>query len=131
MRAMENLGGKVTDLAGRVHKDRRLIAGLAVSLILDLALTVVVAVFAVQAHDANTSAQAAKAVAVVAQQNNRNLCLSGNESRGQQHGLWLYLFQLAGPPKTAQGRKLTAKFEEHLNTVFSPRDCAHVNPGKP
>jgi hypothetical protein len=129
--AVEALGGKVEGLAAYGKKNRHLIWGLVVSLVVDLALTVVVAVFAVQAHDANTSAQAARAVAAVAQANNRNLCLSGNASRAQQHGLWLYLFQLAGPPKTAQGAKLTGQFKAHLDVVFAPRDCAHVNPGKP
>ena len=83
------------------------------------------------ANSATVAAQAAKAAAKVAEADNRNLCLSSNVSRAQQIGLWDYLFQIAGPARTAQGAKLDAEFKQHLNSVFAPRDCASVNPAKP
>jgi hypothetical protein len=104
----------------------------------DITLTVALAVssfIAVRAsdsaHNAQGAAVAARAAAQVAEQDNRNLCLSSNASRAQQTGLWDFLFRLAGPAPTAQGRKLDAEFLHHVSVVFSPRDCAKVNPGKP
>jgi hypothetical protein len=91
----------------------------------DVALTIlltavsVVAVFAIQsAHDA--------------EQNNRALCLSSNVARAQQIDLWNFAIALGkGKPQTAQQKEITARFEAHLHTLFKPRNCSHVNPGKP
>ena len=129
--ALEAMTAELGRLRRYGHKNRRMIWGLIVSIALDLILTAVVAVFAIQAHDANTSAQAARAIAAVASQNSRDLCESSNVSRAQQVELWGYLFSLAGPPRTAQGAKLTAEFKHHLQVVFAPRDCGHPNPRTP
>ena len=51
------------------------------------------------------------------------LCQAGNEARAQQIGLWNYLIHLSGPPKTAEGRAVLARFEQHLRVVFRPRNC--------
>jgi hypothetical protein len=129
--ALEGMTGQLAGLTAYGKRNRRMIWGLIISITLDLILTAFVAVTAIQAHDANNSAKTARAVAVAAAQNNRNLCESSNIARAQQVELWTYLFDLAGPPKTAQGAKLTAEFKHHLQVVFAPRDCSHVNPGKP
>src|ERR1022692_2741148 len=53
----EELAAMRRELAGMNtygHRNRRLIAGLAASFALDLVLTIVVAVFAIQAHDASS-----------------------------------------------------------------------------
>jgi hypothetical protein len=129
--ALNGVTQELKRLAAYGHKNRRMIWGLIVSITLDVLLTVVVAVFAIQAHDADASATAARQIAAVAQQADRNLCLSSNVSRAQQLGLWDYLFTLAGPAKTKEGAKLDAEFLHHVATLFAPRDCSHVNPGTP
>ena len=51
------------------------------------------------------------------------LCQAGNEARAEQVGLWEYLIHLSRPPKTAEGRAVLARFEQHLRAVFRPRNC--------
>lgn len=94
-------------------QSRRMIWVLVCSLILDVALTIVLAVFAVQAHDANIQAKTATATSLT-------LCKAANTSRAQQHDLWLYLLTKGRP---AAGRAFVRRFEEHLDVVFAPRDC--------
>ena len=133
--ALEGMTAQLSALTAYGKKNRHLIAGLAVSLTLDLILTVFVAVTAIQAHDANTSAQAARAVAVVAAQNNRNLCLSNNVARAQSIELWDYLLALppakGAPPPSAQQKERVAAFRAFLDKVYQPRNCVHVSPGNP
>jgi hypothetical protein len=104
----------------------------------DVALTILLAVvsfIAVHASDsargAQTAAVAARAAAKVAEQDNKNLCMSSNVNRAQETGLWDFLFDLAGPAKTKEGAKLDAEFLHHVAVLFAPRDCSHVNPGTP
>ena len=105
----------------------------------DIALTFLlaavsgIAFYAVQsAHDANVSAAAARAVAGVAQQNNRALCLSSNIARAQQVDLWDYIIGLNKVrPQTAQQQENTARFETHLHVLFAPRNFAHLNSKTP
>jgi hypothetical protein len=137
LQAAKGLTGALTDMTDQLKKvadygqeSRKMIWALAVSLTLDLILTIVVAFFAIEAHDADTSATAARQIAAVAQHDNLNLCLSSNVARAQQVGLWDYLFNLAGPARTAEGAKLDAEFKHHLQVVFAPRDCAKVDPSK-
>ncbi len=56
------------------------------------------------------------------------LCQAGNVSRAQQIDLWEFVLRISGPPKTAAGRVVAAKFEAHLHAVFAPRDCKHLTP---
>jgi len=129
--ALEGMTAQLAALDAYGHRSRRMIWGLIVSITLDLILTAGIAVTAIQAHNADTSASAARAVAAVAQQDNRALCEASNVSRAQQLGLWDYLFSLAGKPATARTAKLDAEFLHHVAVVFAPRDCSHVSPGKP
>lgn len=103
-----------------------------ITLTVALGISSFVTAHALQSADsAHVAARAAQAAAVVAEREDRNLCLSSNVSRAQQSGLWDYLFKLAGPAKTAEGAKLDAEFLHHVAVLFAPRDCSHVNPGKP
>lgn len=130
--ALDGMTGQLRSLAAYGKKNRRMIWGLIISITLDLILTAFVAVTAIQAHDANTSAKAARAVAVVAAQNNRNLCESSNIARAQQIDLWNFAIGLGkGKPQTAQQKENTAKFETHLHVLFAPRNCSHPNAKTP
>jgi hypothetical protein len=125
--ALKDISADVRGLSSYGHRSRRMIWGIIVSLVLDLVLTVVVAVFAIQAHDANSYARAARAVAAVAQADNRDLCEAGNAARAQQLGLWTYLLSLAPAPGPQQ-QALRVKFRAHLSQVFQPRDCGTLAP---
>src|SRR5581483_5475666 len=104
--------------------------GLVISVTLDVAFSVMISLLAVQAHNASNNASAASTRATHAYASNLALCRASNVARHQQLGIWLYLFKLSGPPKTAQGRKLVAEFEDHLRTVFMPRNCATLGTKK-
>ena len=121
--AVEALGVKVENLAAYGHRNRRMIWGLIISIVLDLALTVVVAVFAVQAHDANTAA-------VAASQSELALCQAGNIARAQQVKLWTHLLSLppapGSPPRTKAQQQEIAAFGAYVQSIFHPRDCKHL-----
>lgn len=113
--------------------------------VVDIALTIVVAVFAFQAHAADDNATAAHAaaraarvaaadartIARLADHDSKALCLSSNVARAQQIGLWDYLISLSTGPRTEAEQKLLAKFEHHLRAIYAPRDCDHLTPGNP
>jgi hypothetical protein len=127
--ALGTMSAEVRRLSAYGHRNRRMIWGLIISIALDVTLTVVVAVFAVQAHDANTSAAAARAVAAVAQQDSQALCEAGNVARAQQVDLWDYVLSLSRKPTTPEQEKVVAQFEQHLHAVFAPRNCAALGQG--
>ena len=86
----------------------------------------------VSAHDAQEAAVAARAAAVVAEQDNRNLCLSSNVARSQQIELWTFVIGLGkGKPQTAQQKENIEAFRHELALIDGPRDCSHVSPGNP
>jgi hypothetical protein len=101
------------------RKNTHLIWGLAVSLILDVTLTVVVALVAVQAHSASDTASQAYA-------SNQALCTATNSSRLQQIELWSYLLDLTKGPETPAEKKVIDEFTTYLHKVFAPRDCARL-----
>ncbi len=106
------------------QRNRHLIWITIVSLALDLLLTAALTMVAVQANHASG---AASAVA----QADRNLCLSGNVSRAQQVSLWNYVLTISRHPASSAERTRIAEFKAHLQKLFAPRDCAHVNPESP
>ena len=129
--AMNLLTAEVRRLRTYGKRNRRFIW---FDIALTILLTVVgfIAFHAVQsAHDANVSAKAARAVAAVATQNNRALCLSSNVARAQQIELWNFVISLNKKPQTAEQKANTAKFESHLVTIFAARNCSHIQPGNP
>jgi hypothetical protein len=103
------------------RRSRHLIWITIVSLALDIILTAALTVVAIQAHDASG------AVA----QSNRNLCLSGNAARAQQVSLWDYILSLSQPSATPAEQQRVTAFRAHVQQLFAPRDCSHINPGSP
>lgn len=117
----EQLAKRDAQLNTYGRRSRHLIWITIVSLALDILLTVALTVVAIQAHD--TSGAVA--------QSNRNLCLSGNAARAQQVSLWDYILSLSQPSATPADRQRVVAFRAHLQQLFAPRDCAHVNPETP
>jgi hypothetical protein len=109
-----------------VRRGRQIIAGLAASLVLDVALTAVVSVTAVQAHDASTRAAATvgdlRAAQVAA-------CQAGNQTRAQEVRLWVHLAAVSAPQpgltpaQKARNAEEVAQLLAYIRSTFAPRDC--------
>lgn len=121
---------KRLDLAEKAAKrSRRIIAGLVVSLVLDITLTVLVTVFALQAHNAS-----AEASATVQQLHASEIesCDASNQTRLQEIALWSHLASVSRPSPTATpaqaaaSKKAVQQFLAYVVRVFSPRNCAHL-----
>jgi hypothetical protein len=122
--SLDAMAGELRRLNSRERVNRRMIVSLAVSLALDLVLTVIVAITAVQAHNASTRATDASAAAEHASASNTALCQASNTSRAQQIDLWNFLLSLGKPPATAAERKVISGFRAYLDRDFAPRNCA-------
>jgi hypothetical protein len=130
--ALNALAAEVKGLRAYGRRNRKwLVFDIAVTVL--LAVVTFIAVHASEsAHSAQVAAVAARAAARVAEQDNRNLCLSGNVSRAQQIDLWQFAIGLnKGRPQTAQQQQNTAKFEAHLRVLFAPRNCGSPDPRTP
>ena len=138
----QGLTAALNDMAAEVKRLRTYGRRNRTYIVFDVLLTVAlgvssfVAVHASQsAHDAQTAAAAARAAVQVAEQDNRNLCLSSNVARAQSIELWDYLLALPAakgtPPPSAQQKKRVAEFRAFLDKVYAARDCTHVSPGNP
>jgi hypothetical protein len=127
----KQLAERDAQLATYGRRNRHLIWITIVSLVLDLLLTAALTVVAIQAHNASSAATSARTSASAVAQSDRDLCLSANASRAEQVSLWNYILSLSPPPTTSTERERVAEFKAHLQQLFAPRDCAHVNPNSP
>lgn len=123
-RALAGVREELQRLNDRVRRSRHIIIALAISLCVDVALTVILGLVAVQAHDASNSATRATSTAQHAYASNKALCLDTNVSRHQTILVWEHLLMSAGPPKTAAGRTFESSFITYLQRTYAPRDCA-------
>lgn len=121
--ALNAVEDRLSGLAAFGHRNRRMIWGLIVSITLDLILTVIVAVFAVEAHDASASATQTRNATIVS-------CQATNVARAQNEQLWTFVLGLVGVPhpgETAaqkeQGAKTLAALRAQVDKTFSPRNC--------
>jgi hypothetical protein len=130
--AAERLEVAMTDLAGEVgtlrdygHRNRAMIWGLVVSVLLNLVVGVIAISASLQAREATSQA-------AVNAQNAKITCEAGNESRRLQTQLWTYVLDLSSkrPNMTAEQRKQIAAFRGYIATVYAPRDC-DANPTPP
>ena len=118
---LEALSDKLNDVSKQLQKvadasrnTRRLAIGLAVSLVLDVLLTITVTLLSLSA----LSQSAAQHQSQLAS------CAISNDSRTQQRALWGYLFNLAGGAKTSEQKQ----FLGYVNKTFSPINCAKLYP---
>ena len=131
-RALEDVDAELKRLNAYGRTSRHLIAGLAVSLLLDVILTIVVAVFAVQAHEANSRATIAGATASAIHSSQISACQIGNQLRVRQVGLWEHLIAVSQPPpqETAaqkrQRAKTAAAFLVYVKKTFPRLNCQQV-----
>jgi len=125
------LANRDAQLATYGRRNRHLIWIAIISLALDMILTAGLTVVAIQAHHASSAAASARTAASAVARSDRDLCLSSNASRAQQVSLWNYILALSRPPATPAERERVTTFKAHLQQLFAPRNCAHVNPQSP
>jgi hypothetical protein len=137
IRAADRLAAKVDDLRSELQslrqfgkRNRHFIWGLAISLVLDVCLSIAIAVLAVTATEASHQASEATSLSNRTRDTQLVTCQAGNESRAAQVQLWTYVLDLAAqnpnpPPQQAQR---LAQFRTYLSTTFAPRDCTAANP---
>lgn len=122
--ALEGMTAQLGQVQASVRRSKRVIAGLIVSLILDLALTVVVSVTAAQAHSASVQASATVSQLHATQ---ISACQSGNQTRAQEIQLWTHLVSVSTNAKTtAAQRRTDEQLLAFVRATFAPRHCAAI-----
>jgi hypothetical protein len=118
--ALDGLRVQLAQATRYGHRNRRMIWWLVVSLVLDVALTIAIAVLAVETRSAND-----KAAQVHTQQ--VATCLAGNQSRAAQIQLWDYILSLTpSTPLTQEQKRQLADLRGYVHKVFAARDCSRV-----
>jgi hypothetical protein len=108
---------------GRVNRHRIWLSYALVAL--DVILTVVVALLAVQARNASATANETRAASVAA-------CQSTNVARAENEQLWDYVLTLFAPrpgetaAEAARGEQALASLRAHVTQTFEPRNCEQL-----
>lgn len=121
VRVVQDIQNKLAELKNDTKLSRKYIFGLAVSISLDVTLSVVTIFLAIGLNSASTTQRAAS------QQTNYQQCQISNTDRAQDKQVWdVFLGDLV--PK---GTKLTPKLQAEINHIYSvvnskdaPRDCS-------
>lgn len=128
--SMDGLSDEIRGLQTYGQRNRHYIWGLGVSLVLDIILSVAVAVIAVQANSASTQASNASSQANRNQQTQQVTCKATNDAREANRNLWTYIINVteqsnadAPPAQKAQIEKL----RDFVEQVFAARDCSNLN----
>jgi hypothetical protein len=115
---------QLAEVKKTVRRSRTAIITIAASLILDLALTIVISVTAVAAHDASAQASATVGALHATQV---STCESGNQTRTQEVALWLHIYALSDVKHApASVRKADDNLIAYIRGVFRPRNCKSV-----
>jgi hypothetical protein len=102
------------------RRNRRMIWGLVVSLLLDAILTVVIVTVKVQANRASDQTAQVRTQQITT-------CVSTNEARALNVQLWEYVLTI--PPSqqlTEEQKKRISDFRVFLRRTFAPRDCSKI-----
>jgi hypothetical protein len=121
--SMSELGTEIQALRNYGRRNRRYIAGLAISLALDIILSVVLAFVAVTATQANDLAT---------QNHNTQVatCESSNQSRLVTVNLWNYILDSASKnnPDAAKLKQIQ-DFRAYMEKAYAQRDCSLIGSG--
>lgn len=98
------------------RRTRRLALGLAMSIVLDVLLTVVVALLTITSLNQNATLHASQLVS----------CANSNDTRAEQRRLWAYILRISAPPKTAAAKAQEQQFVAFVNATFAPVNCAAI-----
>lgn len=105
----------VDEITGYSRRTRKLIWGLALSIVIDIALTVIIAFLTASALNANSTLHKAQLTA----------CGIGNQSRLQQIRLWDEVLAVS-KPANAHEAQVDRQFRAFVSTTFAPVDCAKL-----
>lgn len=122
--ALKGMTDQLADVKKTVRRGKLIAIGIIAGLTLDVALTVVVSITAVEASDAG-----ARANATVAQLHSTQVsaCESGNQTRAQEIALWTHLADLSITAKTTPAqRKADDSLLAYIRKTFAPKDCQAV-----
>lgn len=129
--ALTGMTDQLKALTAYGKRNRHMIWALAISITLDILLTAVVAITAIQAHDASASSAQTRNATIVS-------CRQTNVARAENLQLWDYLLSLSSVPRAggtaaqkAAGEKLLALLHARVAQTFAPRDCDALLKGKP
>lgn len=104
------------------QRNRHLIVGLAISLALDVLLTIGVIIAAITANNAG-------AVADANRQNQFDTCNASNQTRQASRNLWNYVLDTVekNPQnQTPDRQKQIAEFRAYMQDAYADRDCSHI-----
>lgn len=125
--SMSDLGADIKSLREYGQRSRHWIWALAVSLTLDVVLSVFLGFVAVQANHASNKATDATSAAHVNRQTQVTTCEATNQARAVSTQLWTYVIGVV----TANNTQLTAAqraqlvmLRTHIRTAYAPRDCS-------
>ena len=122
--ALSAMTAQLAQVKATVRRGKHIAIALAIALIFDVALTVVVSITAVQAHDTS-----ARANATVAQLHAIQLasCKASNQIRGAEVGLWEKLARLSTTARTTRAqRKTDQELIAYIKMVFRAKDCRAI-----
>ena len=120
--SVRGLKDEVVALRTYGRRNRHYIAAIAVSLVFDVALSIVVFVVAVQLVKTNDLATANLQTQIAT-------CESSNESRQVSTNLWNYVLDTAGrnPDNQVGERKQQIEdFRAYMQRAYAPRDCSLI-----
>ena len=119
LRRLEFMSGQLGDIAGRLavvaaagRKTRQLTIGQGVSLVANIALTVVAILLVIGAVSANSALHQSQLTA----------CGIGNQTRTEQRALWAYLEQQHAVPPSING----GDFLAYIDKTFADVNCMAV-----
>ncbi len=123
------LSAHIVNLTAYGRRNRRLIRLLAVSLVLDVVLSLGLGWVAFNAKEASDSARRATTAAALVATDAHATCLTSNEARAVQHDLWKYVLNVPpSRPLTATESGQRAQFRTYIDATLAPRDCDKVAP---
>lgn len=112
---------EIKALARHITRTRRMVRLLAISVVVDVVLSVVVGVVAFKAEQATNDANQARRAVVAS-------CVSGNAARAVQRDLWGFILSLPPPPtltpaEAASRAAQTSQLKAYIATNLAARDC--------
>lgn len=110
---LDTVSRRIEAVAARERRTRRLTWGLAVSIILDVTLTVVVSVLSANALSQGSTLHRSQLAA----------CAIGNQTRLGDVELWGYVLRLSAKSPNSDQAQLRM-FKAFVDTTFAPVDCA-------
>lgn len=117
--SMTSLTVEMRHLREYGRRNRHYIWGLTISIVLDIALSIVVAFVAVQASNASSLANQNR-------QSQITTCEAGNQARAVTVQLWTYVLDLSAQQPENQSPDKRAKVEQfrtYMRNSYAPRDC--------